>query len=179
MNEYMRLVLLLFLVVISSFLLMPNKIQAQVIPTPVVYNLPYPGILPDHPLYTLKRIRDWILLKLTKDPVKKIEVRLLLSDKKLVMGEILWEKKKTDLAIAIFKESESDLLSSALLILQLKQDGQLPPGLADKVDLASQKHAEILNMVKLSGMIDSVKIEKFEEVIYLNSQAKEQLTSLQ
>lgn len=175
----MRIALLFFLVVFSSFLLTNNKIQAQVVPTPVVYNLPYPGILPDHPLYTLKRIRDWILLKLTKDPVKKIEVRLLLSDKKLVMGEILWEKKKTDLAIAIFKESESDLLSSVLLIFQLKQDNQPPPGLADKVELASQKHAEILNKVKLSEMLDSVKNEKFEEIIYLNNQAKEQLTSLQ
>ena len=41
--------------------------------TTVKYELPYPGILPDNPLYFLKQIRDWIMERLITDPLKKIE----------------------------------------------------------------------------------------------------------
>ena len=40
-------------------------------PTIVLYELPYPGILPGSPLYILKVIRDKIIETLTQDSLKK------------------------------------------------------------------------------------------------------------
>lgn len=63
------------------------------------YNLPYPGILPDHPLYFVKSLRDRILLFVTADPVKAVELRRHLADKQLAMGQTLCDKGKIALCI--------------------------------------------------------------------------------
>jgi len=45
------------------------------------YTLPYPGLLPDNPLYPLKMIRDRIILFLINDSAKRTEYYLLQADK--------------------------------------------------------------------------------------------------
>ena len=96
-------------------LLLSSSVRAQTIasPTPVDYQLPYPGLLPDHPLYPLKRIRDRILYLLASDPVKKIELGLLFADKKIGMGTDLLEKGETNLSLEIIGESQMDILQAA------------------------------------------------------------------
>src|SRR3989338_5370865 len=64
---------------------------ATVSPTPVIlsdYTLPYPGLLPDHPLYNLKALRDKILLWFTKDEVKLVELNPLISHKKIKFNQL-------------------------------------------------------------------------------------------
>lgn len=58
------------------------------------YPLPYPGILSDHPLYFLKKIRDSILVWLIRDPIKKIEFCILQSDKETSAAVLLFGKDK-------------------------------------------------------------------------------------
>lgn len=62
------------------------------------YNLPYPGILPDHPLYKLKVLRDKVTTFLIRDPIKKAEYHLLLADKRIYMSRLLVDKGKIALA---------------------------------------------------------------------------------
>lgn len=78
-------------------------------PTPNEYNLPYPGILPDHPLYLIKQLRDQILLNLIASPVKKTEFHILLADKYLAMSTLLLDKNKPDLAVETVKKSGEQL----------------------------------------------------------------------
>src|SRR3989304_6415715 len=85
------LFLLLLTLLIIPFFYVYNYSQ-PVTTTPdnkIVYQLPYPGILPDHPLYTLKAVRDRIQVFLTRDNLKKAEIYLLYSDKRLAMGQEL------------------------------------------------------------------------------------------
>ena len=51
-------------------------------PTPD-YLLPYPGILPDSPLYGFKTLRDKIVSIMIGDPLKKAEFDLLQADKRI------------------------------------------------------------------------------------------------
>ncbi len=61
-------------------------------PTQIVYELPYPGILPGSPLYSLKAIRDRIIEFLISDPLKKADFYLLQADKRLAASLALFEK---------------------------------------------------------------------------------------
>lgn len=110
----------------------------------LVYTLPYPGILPDHPLYPFKRLRDAILLLTARDSVKSIDLKRLFADKHLVMAQLLWEKGNFSLSYNTFMQGERYLLASSIEIEQLKALKQLPPGLSDIVELATRKHIETL-----------------------------------
>ncbi len=48
----------------------------------IEYALPYPGLLPDSPLYILKAIRDRIIEVLISDTMKKANFELLAADKR-------------------------------------------------------------------------------------------------
>lgn len=144
-------------------------------PTPTVeYALPYPGLLPDHPLYFLKALRDKMLLFFTRDPVRKINITLLLSDKRLVMGQLLLEKGNTDLSISTFNKAEKYLLDSSRLLVAMKKNNNLPPGLADKVELAAKKHEEIITNV-MRSITDETKKQELNQALGINHQATQQI----
>lgn len=155
-----------------------DPIYSPVTPTPTLeYALPYPGILPDHPLYFLKAIRDKILLLFTYDHVKRTNLNLLLSDKRLVMGQLLWEKGNADLSTSTFSKAEKYLLSATLELGTLKKQNSLPPGLADKVELAAKKHEEVIS--KLMGMTaDENKLQNLSGALGVNHQAIQQIKLL-
>src|SRR5438105_4293482 len=96
--------LLLFFVFLPSFVYGQEE-QASSSPkqalTPTQmpdYKLPYPGILPDNPLYFIKTARDRLVGFLISDPVRKAEFDVLQADKRIGMGELLVSKKKWDLS---------------------------------------------------------------------------------
>lgn len=68
--------------------------------TPLVtaYQFPWPGMLPDHPLYKLKVLRNKIIANIIYSPVKKVEFDLLMADKTLYAGKLLLEKGQGELA---------------------------------------------------------------------------------
>src|SRR5438309_421306 len=52
-------------------------------PVSISYQLPYPGMLPDNPLYFLKVIRDGVWSFLLSNPLKKADFDLLQADKRV------------------------------------------------------------------------------------------------
>src|SRR3989344_3906165 len=62
------------------------------------YVLPYPGMLPDSPLYKIKVLRDKVTAYLISDPQKKAEFYLLQTDKQMGMILPLINKKNIPLA---------------------------------------------------------------------------------
>lgn len=170
-------VFVLMLLVYSGGVYAQSKdlIYSPVTPTPnVEYALPFPGILPDHPMYFIKTFRDKILLFFTRDPIKKINITLLISDKNLVMGQILWEKGNIDLSLSTFVQAEKHLLNTALEIANLKKQDKLPPGLADKVELAAKKHEELISKLSESQSGDLQK-QMFDQATGINHQATQQI----
>lgn len=111
----------------------------------VAYELPYPGILPDHPLYPLKVTRDRVLEFFTRDNLKKANLYLLFSDKRLKMAEYLSKKGKNDLAVTTASKGEKYALKIPLLLKSSKQQGVSPDqGLVERIRSSNKKHREVL-----------------------------------
>jgi hypothetical protein len=73
----------------------------------VNYELPYPGLLPDNPLYFLRVIRDKTVEFLISDPLKKSEFDLLQADKRLNAGIYLFNKGKISLSVSTISKAEN------------------------------------------------------------------------
>jgi hypothetical protein len=119
------LILLIFLFSFSSVLA-----EEGVSPTPAVsidnYELPYPGLLPDHPLFFLKTIRDKITGFFISDPIKKAEFDILQSDKNLNAGIYLVNKKSQrsqELAVKTFSKGQSYYNDAVGKILLAEKQG--------------------------------------------------------
>lgn len=141
----------LFLLFVVSPILAQARIYptpSMVTPSPIEYALPYPGILPDHPLYFLKVVRDRLLLFFTQDGIKKIHLNLLFADKRLGAGQALFEQGNIELAIDTITKGEKYLLTTAVSSVSFKKQN-LPPGLTDKIELSAKKHEEVINLLIL------------------------------
>lgn len=113
--------------------------------TKIEYELPYPGILPDHPLYFLKQIRDWILDKLIVDSVKKAEFYMLQADKRLNSGMMLIDKGSDVLGEQVISKGEKYMNNALTLLLSLKAEGRdVPAHIVDRLEKAVAKHRELL-----------------------------------
>lgn len=127
--------------------------QEEVAPTKVEYALPYPGILPDHPLYFLKRLRDQILEKLIADPVRKIEFYMLQADKNVNMGVFLVAKNNDPVAQETLGGAHKYFDQAISMAGELKLQGkEVPPYLIERFTNAGAKYKEVLtemNFLKL------------------------------
>lgn len=140
MRFFIATVLLLFF---YSFPVFAEE-EVSPTPTPVQYQLPYPGILPDNPLYPLKTIRDRIMIMLISDPLKKAEFDLNAADKRVSAGMYLFEKGKVAEAETVISKGENyfeDALSKAT---EAKKQGMHTTEIVVKLLAASAKHAEVL-----------------------------------
>lgn len=118
--------------------------QNQVKEEKADYYLPYPGILPDHPLYWLKMLRDKIMLALTKNTQDRFERFLLFADKRIGAAEVLIKGGKAELGITTATKAEKYLEQAIGEFEKLAQNGQATPEIKSKIRKASQKHLEIL-----------------------------------
>lgn len=120
-------------------------------PTPVEYTLPYPGMLPNNPLYFLKKIRDSIIEFLISDPVHKAEFYILQADKKLNMGIALSDMGKSEESKEVLKESLAARTQAVTVITNLQKSGvPVPAFVPEKLSLSLQKHIEVLMKLHLS-----------------------------
>lgn len=143
----------------------------------VVYELPYPGILPDHPLYALKVTRDRVLEFFTRDNLKKVNLYLLFSDKRLKMAEYLAKKGKNDLAITTASKGEKYFLKIPPLLKSSKQQGVSPdPSLLERVRLSNKKHKQLL--VTLLKELPQGEQQRVEEILQINQNVAKDLKSL-
>lgn len=115
------------------------------IPLSVIYVLPFPGILPTHPLYWFKTLRDSIIELLITDPVNKAEFYVLQADKKLNMGATLAGMGKSDEARRAFADALSSRIQAVTLLeAQVKSGVSVPGHLSEKLMLSLTKHKEVL-----------------------------------
>lgn len=166
----------LFFIFLSPLIvyLIEQPIKVEAIEEKVVYNLPYPGILPDHPLYFLKVVRDRITDWLTRDNLKKAELYLLYSDKRVAMAQFLSKKGKINLAISTFSKAEKYFLKIPPLLEKAKKQGvSPPPGFVEKLKLANSKHNDITQ--SLIKEFPQGASESLTEIIKLNEKIKKQL----
>ncbi|PJE63438.1 hypothetical protein COU89_03365 [Candidatus Roizmanbacteria bacterium CG10_big_fil_rev_8_21_14_0_10_45_7] len=85
--------------------------------------LPFPGMLPDHPLYPLKQARDNFMLLTTRAPLNKAQLYLHLADKSINAANMV-----TDCAVATKTaiQSQKYLLNQRQALLAAKEMGLTP-----------------------------------------------------
>lgn len=115
----------------------------------IEYVLPYPGILPDHPLYRLKMLRDRVWGFLIRDPLKKSQWCLLMADKRVWASQMLAEKGRFDLAITTASKAEKYLERAVEKAYEAEEMGRSDLDLFKKLANASLKHEEVLQTIAL------------------------------
>lgn len=111
---------------------------------PIKYELPYPGILPDNPLYILKVVRDRVVAFLISDPVKKGEFYLLNADKRLNAGVFLVQEKKYSLAISTISKGINYFNMAYDKVGEARKIGKDVSSLSSRMRLSLEKHKEVL-----------------------------------
>ncbi|MBI5613922.1 hypothetical protein HY947_03270 [Candidatus Gottesmanbacteria bacterium] len=176
-NVYLITILLVFFI----FALTPLKVHAEIMSatTPAstsstTYKLAYPGMLPDHPLYKLKLLRDKIMLSLMQDPIRKAEYYLLLADKQIAMSALLVDKGNIQLAKEIALKGENQYTAITFLF---KDTGTKPSQeFYDRLIGASQEHQKILRSVASKLDADDKKI--FETVLEFSTRNADEINKI-
>lgn len=130
----------------------------------VKYDLPFPGMLPDSPLYKIKVLRDKCISFLISDPKKKVDFYLLQADKGILATAMLIDKKNILLAkeTALKAEHNMTLLPEQLRKQQTKPENEV----FERLKTASKKHQEILR--SLLPRVEKQDRKTFETVLYFS-----------
>lgn len=139
----------------------------------VDYQLPYPGLLPDSPLYFLKAARDRIVDFLISDPLKKADFYLLQADKRLNSGVYFFKigKSKYNLAESAISKGENYFGKAIAKAREAKGQGMDIADISRRLLDASKKHQEVLMDLeknadsKIKGSLKSLlkRVDGFEK----------------
>ncbi len=171
--------------VVSDTIIPPSDQMSEEVPsdatlsaTPTVeYTLPYPGILPDHPLYKIKLFRDRALDFLIRDPLKRIEFNLLMADKRLNMGISLTEKERYALAEETVSKGEKYFVHAVDEFKKARDEGREIPGdLVNRLRMSSEKHILVISDLK-AGAPESVQAG-YDTSLRLATENRDRLVSL-
>lgn len=107
----------------------------------VDYPLPYHGILPNHPFYWIKMMRDRLILVLTYDQFKKFQTMIFYGDKRLVSGQALITNNEDQLGVSTITKAEKYLYEASKISRNLGEE--------DKKELVRSylKHKEIIELL--------------------------------
>jgi hypothetical protein len=142
----------------------------------IEYDLPYTGVLPDSPLYVIKKVRDKIWKFFTRDNNDKVRLLLLFADKKANMALSLSQKSKWEAAVNILIEGEQDFVEMIVTMKTAKKQGVSPEGdLLLKTKLSSEKHRQVIE--ELLKQSPQGQIPKLEKALSISKQSKKDLNS--
>jgi hypothetical protein len=152
MKKYIFLVLLFFILAFQAVNAQEVTPSLSPTPTPVQYTLPYPGLLPGHPLYFLKNTRDTIVGFFISSPLKKAEYDLLQADKNVHAAVfLLREKKNSRLVMATLAKAEIYFRDAISKTKDAEKQGMVTRDMAAKLVLANAKYQEtLLQMIQVA-----------------------------
>jgi hypothetical protein len=112
-------------------------------PTPE-YVLPYPGLLPDSPLYFLKAFRDRLIGFLIADPLKKAEFNVLQADKRLTAAVELVNRENFPLAESTISKGENYFAEAIQQTKEAQSQGFDTTSIIKKMNGSLEKHEMLL-----------------------------------
>lgn len=138
----------------------------------VNYSLPYPGLLPNNPLYILKAIRDRVISFLIADPKRKAEFDLLQADKRLSAGMYLLQagQNQGGLAVETISKGENYFFMAISETKTAQKQGENITDIVSRLENASLKHQQVFDdlenqtqgQVKDRLQIEEKRVEDFE-----------------
>jgi hypothetical protein len=143
------------------------------------YELPYPGILPDNPLYILKNLRNSIQLLMAQDALEKAKVNLQLSDKNISASLELTKKGKSKLAAETALKAE-ELFNRSVTIIEKGEETIKTEERKKFIDLlikSNLKHRETLEF--LLKNTPTGQVEQFEKLHQQNLELQKKIAVLQ
>lgn len=169
--------LVILLIITVPLFQLINSQSVSPIEQTAEYELPYPGILPDHPLYFLKHWRDKTTEFLTRDDLKKADFYILLSDKSINASVELSKKGKNRLAIDSLIRGEKYESKVPNILRRLKQQGATSsPEFVNKIKNSNIKHKKIIQ-----GLIDemsAVDRQAVADIMRLNQEIGREVANL-
>lgn len=166
-----------FIIIFSSSVYAQTEIpiptlSATPTPTPAIveYQLPYPGILPGSPLYSIKMLRDRIMELLISDPLKKSSFYLLQADKRVSSSIMLFEKGDQDLGQTTLSKAQNYLEKSLEKATSAKNSGKDVGDIFTRIKNSATKQRQEIEILskkskeieeKLKG--DLTRVQKFEK----------------
>lgn len=129
--------------------MMPDKNGATMSATPqrVNYELAYPGMLPDNPLYFIKMLRDRLVKLLINDSYKKTEFDILNSEKRIYAAKLLVDKKKVSLALETVSKGNNYFSEAIGEVENVKKPISVFP-LLDRMKIVSEKNKEVIRNIE-------------------------------
>ncbi len=138
-----------------DFQYLPN-ISATKIIKGVDYNLPYPGnVHPNSILWPVKVMRDKALLLFKQDYLSKAEISLLLADKRLGSSIVMYRRGDYENGVVAAKKSGMYLENSYNYMIEAKEQGVDVKEFANTLAMASLKHWQVLESLRISSPEDA------------------------
>lgn len=179
MKSYLILIILSAIFFVFTYFKTPVFAQestatstAETVMTKSDYNLPYPGILPDNPLYFLKALRDKVVSFLINDSVKKAQFNLLTSDKRIAAAQSLVDKEKKELAITTISKSTNYFFNAVAAVGEAKKIGKETGGILTSLSASVKKHLEVI------GDMEKEKDKNFKKDLQREKKRLEELAKL-
>jgi len=124
------------------------------------YNIPETRTLPDSPWYLIKGLRDEFWIKLTKNPIEKAEIILLIADKKLEESIKLVKKGKENLANKTVKKAILKLEESKRILYSLDQQDVEVIKMNNKIIEATRAYKYLIDYLELDKETNNLFREK-------------------
>ncbi len=121
--------------------------SASATPTSIDYTLPYPGLLPDSPLYKLKTLRDIVIGWFISDPTQKASFDILQSDKRYAGSLMLLDSEPNQKSLALDTLSKANnYMEDALKnLVAARSQGRAYVDIAQNALMSNQEHQQILD----------------------------------
>ena len=134
----------------TAYAQVASSSSSQTASTNIDYQLPYPGLLPDNPLYFLKMFRDNLTSFFLSKPLDKAQFDLMLSDKNIEASYLLVTQQagKTALALNTFSQGQDEFANAIDQTIAAKKQGYSILEMSKKLEQANQKHEQILHLIE-------------------------------
>ncbi len=119
--------------------------SAEIVEENVEYELPYPGMLPDNPLYFLKTFRDAVVKFLISDSLKKIEFNILTANKRAYAAVLLAEKANYESSLETLSKSNNYLHEAVSGIESARLENLEVNSVLDNARKSVKKHQEVFS----------------------------------
>jgi len=130
----------------------------------VEYELPYPGMLPDNPLYFLKTARDAIVKFLISDSLKEAEFNILTANKRAYAALLLSEKGNHELTLETISKS-NNYLHEAVVSLGKAREKKMEIGVAlDNAQKSVKKHRDVFSQQIMPNTPEKMKKDLEREI---------------
>lgn len=131
---------------VFSFFVFPARANTS---KPQNYELPFPGIMPDNPIYFLKLIRDDIEGFLISNPIKKAEFLIDKADMGMaVVNQMVIDKRSVKEIDPVLEKIDGYFLMGLDKIDEAERQGIEVKDLRRHIDLAGDKYEEICDRLR-------------------------------